>query len=97
MYSMDDSSQRNFHLVMALLLVISFAVDQQDLGGWRPGHVSMVTLGLAAVWVGRFTLDGFKHRDAAARILASRVADLEERVDELERDARARRGPFPPN
>lgn len=97
MYSMEDPGQRNFHLIMTLLVVTSFAVDQQDLGGWRPGHVSMVTLGLAAVWIGRFTLDGFKHRDAAAKTLSNRVADLEERVDELERDARSRRGPFPPN
>lgn len=91
---MTDPGQRTFHLVMALLLMISFAIDQQDLAGWRAGHVSMISLGLAMVWLGRFTMDGFTHRDGHAKVVSNRLSNLEERIDQLERDARSRQGPF---
>ncbi len=96
---MSDPGQRNFHLVMALLLMISCAIDQQDLGGWRAGRVGMVSLGLAVAWVGRYAMDGFRQRDATAKVHSNRIATLEERVDQLERESRARQGPFsaPPN
>jgi hypothetical protein len=85
---------RHFHLVMAVLLIASSGIDQQDLAGWRSGRVSVVTLGLALVWLGRYAMDGFSRRDARARILGNRVKDLEERMDDLDRAERARRAPF---
>lgn len=86
-------NDRNFHLMMAALLMVSCAIDQQDIG-WRAGQISIVSLGLAMVWMGRYAMDGFQRRDAGATVLRNRVATLEERVDELEREARNRRDPF---
>ena len=86
-------NDRYFHLLMATMLMVSCAIDQQDIG-WRAGQISIVSLGLAMVWIGRFVLDGFQRRDARAQMLRNRVTELEERLDQLEREARDRRGPF---
>lgn len=89
-----NDSDRNFHLVMSLLLLVSLGVDQQEFAWWRTGSVSMVSLGLALVWLGRYAIEGFRRRDAQVKVLRNRLSDVEERIDELEREARARRGPF---
>ncbi len=91
---MSDPGQRTFHLVMALLLMISLAVDQQELSGWRAGQVSMISLGLAMAWLARYGMDKFNHRESQAKITSNRLADLEERVDQLDRENNSRRGPF---
>jgi hypothetical protein len=54
----------------------------------------MVTLVIAVVWMARFSWEGFKRRDAETKVLRNRLTAVEERVDELERTARQRRGPF---
>lgn len=91
---MSDPGQRTFHLVMALLLMISLAVDQQELSNWRSGQVSMISLGLAMAWLSRYVIDKLNHRESQAKITSNRLADLEHRVDQLERENNARRGPF---
>ena len=85
---------RNFHLVMGALVSVSLITDQQQFEAWRAGQVSMVTLVLAMVWIGRFAWDGFRKREAAAEVIRNRLKVVEERLDELERDARARRRTF---
>ena len=91
---MSDPGQRTFHLVMALLVMISLAVDQQALSSWRAGQVSMVSLGLAMAWLARYVMDKLNHREGQAKITSNRLADLEERVDQLDRENNSRRGPF---
>jgi hypothetical protein len=91
---MKDPGDRNLHLVMGVLLAVSLIVDQQEFEAWRAGTVSMVTLAIAVVWMGRFAWEGFRRRDAGSKVLRNRLAAVEERVDELERDARQRRSPF---
>ena len=91
---MKEAGDRNLHIVMGALLAVSLIVDKQEFEAWRAGHVSMVTLAIAVVWMGRFAWEGFKRRDAQAKVLRNRVSAVEERIDELERDARQRRGPF---
>jgi hypothetical protein len=54
----------------------------------------MISLVLAMAWIGRSALEGFRRRDARVKILENRLAAVEERVDELEREARARRAPL---
>jgi len=89
-----NNSDRNFHLVISLLLLVSLGVDQQEFAWWRAGNVSMVSLGLAMVWFGRYAIQGFGRRDALVKVLRNRLSAVEERVDELERETRARRAPF---
>jgi len=91
---MKEPGGHNFHLLMAALLFTSLVIDQQELATWRAGKVSMVSLAMAMVWIGRFTFDGFRRRDAARRVLKNRVQDLEDRLDQVERDAKSRRAPF---
>lgn len=91
---MKDAGDRNLHIVMGALLAVSLIVDQQEFTAWRPGHVSMVTLVIAVVWMARFSWEGFKRRDAETKVLRNRLTAVEERADELERAARQRRGPF---
>lgn len=91
---MEDQRDRNFHLLMATLLLISLAIDQQGFDIWRSGRVSMISLVLAMAWLGRFTIEGFRQRDARTKTLQIRLSTVEERVDELEREARARRSPI---
>ena len=91
---MEDQQDRNFHLLMATLLLISLAIDQQEFDVWRSGRVSMISLVLSMAWLGRFALEGFRRRDAKTKTLQSRLSTVEERLDELEREARARRSPL---
>ena len=91
---MKDMSDRRFHVVMGVVLAISLMIDQQEFEAWRAGHVSMISLALAMVWLGCFAWEGFRRRDAAISTMKNRVDDMEERVDELMREAKQRRGPF---
>ena len=79
---------------MGVVLAISLMVDQQEFLVWRAGHVSMVSLALAMVWIGCFAWEGFRRRDAAISTLKNRVDEIEERVDELVREAQQRHKPF---
>ena len=91
---MKDPSDRRFHVVMGVILAISLMVDQQEFEAWRAGHVSMISLALAMVWIGLFAFEGFRRRDAAISTMRHRVDEMEERVDELVREAQQRRGPL---
>lgn len=91
---MKDPNDRNLHIVMGVFLAVSLIVDQQEFEAWRAGSVSMVTLVIAVVWMARFAWEGFKRHDAAAKVARNRLTAVEERVDELEREAQRRRGPF---
>jgi hypothetical protein len=91
---MQDQGERNFHRLMGGLLLVSLVIDQQEFETWRAGQVSMISLVLAMAWIGRSALEGFRRRDARVKILENRLAAVEERVDELEREARARRAPL---
>ena len=90
---MNDAGDRNFHLVMGALLAVSLVVDQQQIAGWRAGDVSMVSLVLAMVWLGRYAMEGFRRREASAKVMQNRLHEIEARLDEFERRERARRGP----
>lgn len=91
---MKDPSDRRFHVVMGVILAISLMIDQQELVAWRSGRVSMISLALGMVWLACFTWEGFRRRDVAISTMSNRVAEMEERVDELMREAKERRGPF---
>ena len=91
---MKDMSDRRFHVVMGVVLAISLMIDQQEFEAWRAGHVSMISLALAMVWLACFAWEGFRRRDAAISTMKNRVDEMEERVDELMREAKQRRGPF---
>ncbi|MCB9870022.1 MAG: hypothetical protein H6837_09210 [Planctomycetes bacterium] len=84
---------RAFHLLLGALLLVSLASDQQEWAGWRTGRVGIVTLALAMVWLWTNALEGFRRRDEAARVLHNRLADAEQRLDELAQRDRARRAP----
>ena len=91
---MKDPGDRKFHVVMGVLLAGSLIVDQQEFEAWRAGHVSMVSLAFAMVWLGCFTWEGLRRRNAAIMMLKNRIDEIDERVDELMREAQQRRGPF---
>lgn len=94
MKDLQDPPERTFHLVMFVLLAFSLIADQQELAFWRTGKVGIVSMVFALVWLGRFAMEGFRRRDSELKILRNRIDELEERADELERDARSRRGPL---
>ena len=91
---MQQSSDQSFHLVMGALLAVSLVLDQQDFAGWRSGQVSMISLALAMVWMGRYAWDGMRRRDAEVKALRGRLEVAEEQLGELIRDAQTRRRPF---
>lgn len=87
---MTRPQDRNLHLVMAVLMSLSLWVDQQEISLWRAGQVSMISLALAMVWIWLYFHQQTQARDRDIETSRERIQALEERVDELEREARQR-------
>ena len=91
---MNDKANLQLHAVMGVLLLGSLILDQQEVAFWNTGQISMITLALAMVWLGRYALEGFQRRDAQIKVVWSRLSAVEERCDDLERAERSRQGPI---
>lgn len=91
---MQQNGDQSFHIVMGALLGISLVVDQQEIAQWRSGQVSMISLVLAMVWLGRYAWDAIQRRDSEIKELRGRLETAEQQLNELINDARTRRRPF---
>jgi hypothetical protein len=92
---MRSLKERNFHLLMAGLLLTSCFLDpavRSVVPDWNPPRVGMVTLALALVWLGRWLAWRGDRLDDQIRVLKDRAERLERKTAALEDELRARPG-----
>ena len=85
---MEDKGQRNLHLLMGGLLLASFILDQKmdAIPFWSPPPISMISLVLAMVWLGQFTLQGHKSHADRIKVMQDRLKRAEHKIDGLEQE-----------
>ncbi len=77
--------ERNFHLLMAGLLLASTVLDsamRRLLPAWNPPQVGFVTLALGLVWIALFAAYRIRRLDEALRVAEARIERLERREAE---------------
>ena len=83
---MTTLGERPFHLVMAVLVLLSTGIDpamRALLPAWRPPEVGLVTLALGLIWVALFAAHRGKGLDDRQRVLEDRVQRLERQLAAL--------------
>ncbi len=85
---MEQVAQRNFHLIMAGLLLGILILDQnrEHLAFWSPPMVSGVSLALAGIWLWHALNLRIRKLQQSKLVLEDRMQRAERKIDGLEQE-----------
>lgn len=94
---MRTLGESQFHLVMAMLVILSVFGSQQvarALPAWRLPQVDLITFALGLVWIGRLFAFRSQRQQQQIDVLEDRLQRLQQRTEAVE-DAERRRRSLP--
>lgn len=94
---MKSLSEQSFHVLMAALLAGSCLMDRylpESFSGWNPLSVSVLSLAIGLVWIGRFTTWRLELASEQLRVMRDRLERVERQHSALEDELR-RQGRLP--
>lgn len=91
---MRTVSENQFHVLMAVLLIVALFVEDQAprlLPAWNVPRIGLISFALGLCWLALFAAHRFRNLQQRIDVLEERLDRTTLRTDVLEDDARRRR------